>query len=85
MCGIKPKNMERVKIKKAQPNDEKGCWEQLPGHGKPTVYCPNCGGGLLGGFSSHRFEPNGDVNNSVVCHCGFHEFIHLEDWDLVDR
>jgi len=76
--------MERVKIKKAQPNDEKWCWEQLPGHQKPTVYCPNCGGGLLGGFSSHRFEPNGDVNNSVVCPCGFHEFIHLEDWDLED-
>ena len=39
--------MERVKIKKAQPGDEKGCWEQLEGHEKPTVYCPNCGGGFV--------------------------------------
>lgn len=72
--------MERITIKKAEIGIEKGCWEWPDGYEKPIVYCPNCGGGLLAGFSSHRFEDNGDVNNSVVCPCGFHEWIHLEGY-----
>lgn len=58
-------------------------WERIGGYRLPIVYCPDCGGGLLGD-STHRIEENGDVNNSVVCPCGFHEFIKLEGWNPQD-
>jgi RNase P subunit RPR2 len=54
-------------------------WEIIEGFRLPVVYCPKCNSGLLGN-STHRIEPNGDVNASVVCPCGFHEFITLNEY-----
>lgn len=55
-------------------------WEKLEAFPLPIVYCPNCGGGLLG-QSSHRIDEQGNVSNSVICPCGFHEWIKLENYD----
>lgn len=51
---------------------------------RPYIFCPECGGGLLGEESTHEIRENGDVNNSVICghpNCNFHEFVKLENWD----
>lgn len=44
-----------------------------------VICCPSCGerGSLAG---SHQVGADGTVTPSVVCDCGFHEFIRLEGW-----
>lgn len=54
---------------------------------KPIIFCPKCGGGLLGDDAPHEITEKGEVNNSVVCghntngvKCDFHEYVQLENW-----
>lgn len=50
---------------------------------KPIVFCPKCGGGLLGDDAPHGVKENGDVYQSLVCRhpgCDFHAFVTLENW-----
>lgn len=50
---------------------------------RPIIFCPECGGGLLGEDAPHEICENGDVNNSVVCRhpdCTFHKYVTLENW-----
>lgn len=68
-------------------SDELVGWP-LPGNYRKTktedgpsavICCPDCK--LPGSISdSHEVLENGDVEPSVVCPCGFHEFITLADW-----
>ena len=46
-----------------------------------VITCPDCKkpGSLSG---SHEIRDNGYVEPSVVCPCGFHEFIILADWEI---
>lgn len=40
--------------------------------------CPDCrSNGLL---RLHSIKPDGEVNASVVCSCGYHEFVVLDLW-----
>ena len=58
-----------------------GSWKERITEGKRSaaIRCPGCGEiGSLG--SSHVVGDDGVVNPSVVCGCGFHEWIRLEDW-----
>ena len=56
-------------------------WEIWAGFPLPIVFCPGCKSGLLGN-STHRIQPNGEVNNSVICpSCGFHDFVTLENYE----
>lgn len=65
--------MQRVLIPRSD-------WEILEGFRLPIIYCPGCGGGLLGN-STHTLESNGDVNASVICpSCDFHDFVTLEGY-----
>ena len=56
-------------------------WHYLNGSKKPLVICPKCGGGLLTDDAPHGIRANGEVYRSVICPCGFHEHIKLQDWD----
>ena len=43
--------------------------------------CPDCE--MRGHLrSTHTIAENGDVSPSVVCDCGFHRFITLQDWEV---
>ncbi len=45
-----------------------------------VISCPGCG--VVGSLSgSHDVHADGTVQPSVVCTCGFHEFITLEGYD----
>ena len=41
--------------------------------------CPDCD--VVAKLSDHTIAENGEVSPSVVCDCGFHRFITLQDWD----
>ena len=60
---------------------EKGTWRRVQRDGE-TIYvftCPNCGGsgGLDGKEGNHTVNSDGIVSPSVVCDCGFHDYIRL--------
>ncbi len=59
----------------------KNKWYIVEGETKPTIECPKCECNLLGDASPHGVKQNGEVFASVVCTCGFHEFVTLQDWD----
>jgi hypothetical protein len=62
---------------KYDPNGESGTWmNSAKGDPLPIIICPNCGCGLLG-VSSHIINNEGNVMNSVMCECGFHEYVKL--------
>ena len=45
-----------------------------------VITCPGCG--VRGSLSAtHDVHPDGVVQPSVLCECGFHEFITLEGYD----
>ena len=46
--------------------------------------CPN---GHIGILRCHGIEPNGDVNQSVICPqgCDFHEYINREGWAEIKK
>lgn len=52
----------------------------VEGETKPIIECPGCGCGLLGDTAPHGVRADGTVFNSVVCECGFHQYVKLEDW-----
>jgi hypothetical protein len=48
------------------------------------VTCPGCGGTATLPFDLQKgwtANNKGEVNPSLSCDCGFHEFIELEDWN----
>lgn len=48
------------------------------------ISCPQCGtSGSLSrsGADGWKIAADGTVTPSVVCECGFHEFIRLEGWE----
>ncbi|MFD0997698.1 hypothetical protein ACFQ21_00200 [Ohtaekwangia kribbensis] len=55
-------------------------WLILEGEKKPTIECPMCGCFLLSDIAPHGIREDGSVYNSVVCDCGFHEYVKLEGW-----
>ncbi len=58
-----------------------GTWMRVRLDGKTAVWigCPACGQNAL---LDHGVDENGDVNPSLVCdNCGYHEYVHLVDWD----
>lgn len=64
-----------------QSNDHlPGTWKalQIPNSKKATFTCPNCQ--QLGTLVDHDIADDGTVTPSVVCDCGFHEWIKLEGW-----
>ena len=44
--------------------------------------CPECGdlGELIGPEGTHEIDGSGNVSPSVVCECGFHEFVTLDNY-----
>lgn len=46
------------------------------------VSCPACG--KVGLLADHVIDGKGEVLPSVVCDCGYHEFIVLEGWPLMN-
>ena len=63
---------------------EKGQWWPLrvlqgtSGYNSATFKCPKCG--VKGGLEEHTIAEDGSVSPSVLCNCGFHEWLRLEDW-----
>ncbi len=55
-------------------------WYLLIGDKKPHIECPQCGGLLLGDRATHGIRQNGEVYNSVVCPCGFHDYVTLQGY-----
>lgn len=47
------------------------------------IVCPKCGG--AGVLDQHNIKTDGTVEPSVVCPCGFHEFIKLKDFGQHER
>lgn len=47
--------------------------------GQLWMRCPQCG--LHARLADHTMSPEGFVQPSVVCDCGFHEYIKLADWE----
>lgn len=45
---------------------------------KATFTCPNCK--QVGTLIDHDIADDGTVTPSVVCDCGFHEWIYLVGW-----
>ncbi len=53
---------------------------KIPPGFSAVISCPHCG--VVGSLDeSHDIHANGEVYPSVVCHCGFHDFIILEGYD----
>lgn len=60
-----------------------GTWKPLGVYGHPeqvtaTIKCKGCGS--LGALDRHHIALGGDVIESVLCACGYHEHITLLDW-----
>lgn len=64
--------------------NQKGTWWQANRDGERVVLfsCPSCGGRgtLTGSEANHSVSEAGEVSPSVVCDCGFHEHIKLNDY-----
>lgn len=43
-----------------------------------NIICPNCS--TLLHLNPHKVEKDGTVSPSVVCDCGFHDYIKLNNW-----
>ncbi len=77
--------MKRKLINKIKAVD----FKNLPGwymgtENAPTFRCPECKGS--GDLTAHTIDDNGEVNASVLCHCGkYHEFITLKDWKKLTK
>jgi hypothetical protein len=59
---------------------EKGTYKHCRANGRSTanIVCPDCG--LVSCLDPHNIDKDGNVTPSVVCDCGFHEYISLVDW-----
>ncbi len=57
-----------------------GTWAPVTLDNKATarIGCPGCGQAAL---LDHTVDENGDVNPSLLCDCGYHEYVHLCNWD----
>ncbi len=56
-------------------------WFFVLGDKKPSIECPSCGCQLLGDRAIQGVKENGEVYNSVVCPCGFHDYVKLLGWN----
>jgi predicted RNA-binding Zn-ribbon protein involved in translation (DUF1610 family) len=59
---------------------EPGTWKGLktPDGRKATFTCPECGETRT--LAQWNINGQGEVTPSVICPCGFHEFLRLEGW-----
>lgn len=63
---------------------DKGQWwplrvlEGTSGHNSASFICPKCG--LKAYLTDHNIALDGSVHPSVLCDCGFHEFLKLIGW-----
>lgn len=62
---------------------EEGVWKggTVAGGRTALISCPDCG--QIASLHYHEIDENGYVSPSVICHtgCGFHEYIHLSEWN----
>jgi len=69
--------MERVQIPKStRQHVEKGTWKLVKLDGVPAIWiaCPGCGQHAL---LEHGVSLSGEVNPSLLCECGYHEWVQL--------
>ena len=59
-------------------------WTRVTLDGVETarISCPRCG--TVGALRDHAIDDKGKVTPSVQCDCGYHDFIRLEGWPLVN-
>lgn len=59
-------------------------WARVIADGVETarISCPDCG--VVGALRDHAIDDKGEVKPSVQCDCGYHQFIQLEGWPLVN-
>ena len=64
-----------------------GTWARVIRNGKSIaqIVCHNCD--LAGTLDPGHYTINaaGEISPSVVCGCGYHEFIELEGWPLAGQ
>lgn len=67
-------------IEKGQFN-ERGTWFQSTRDGQSQIMlsCPGCGT-RASLTETHEINEAGNVNPSVECDCGYHEFVTLKDY-----
>jgi hypothetical protein len=59
------------------PEEPAGGWWVL--NGEEIIFrCPKCH--QNGGVPLHSIDSSGEINASLLCDCGFHEFGILLDW-----
>jgi C4-type Zn-finger protein len=56
-------------------------WYYVIGDKKPSIECPQCGANLLGDRAIQGIRLSGEVYNSVVCPCGFHDHVILAGYN----
>ena len=73
MREIQPDNRDTFKM-------APGTWRRIRLDGEPTALfvCPNCG--HRSALSTHTIKRDGEVTPSVVCDCGFHDWVKLTGW-----
>lgn len=73
MREIQPDNSDTFKM-------AKGTWRRVGLDGAITamLVCPQCG--ARSALTTHKIHGDGEVHPSVVCDCGFHDWVRLVGW-----
>lgn len=75
-------HLPRLDLGKLGIRDLAGWWTncELPSGNIEILF--RCANNRNAGIANHSIDSNGEVNASVLCHCGcgYHEFVVLDNW-----